>query len=125
MSIFGQSADQVFASDTLDGGAISTAGTGSNPSGSSWTDRIFSTGTDFVSQFLDYQAQSRLLEEQTKYKLAEQQQRQMLGIAEMPQNVNASPMPLAVPQGQVQAFGISPQMLMIGGLVLAAIVLTK
>ncbi len=125
MSIFGQSADSVFASDTLDGGAISTAGTPTAGNGSSGglVDRIFSTGSDYVSQFLDYQAQTRLLQEQTKYRLAEAQQAQMLGLAETTQNTGANPQPLYVPQQQ--AIGISPNMLMIGGLLLAAIMLTN
>lgn len=119
MSLLGYDASTVFASDVLDAG---TAGTTSGSSSGSLTDRIFATGTDFVSQFLDYQAKTRLAEEQSKYQLAALQQKQILSTAEVPQNVGQQPMPLVVTSG---GSGINQNMLLLAGVALVAVMVLK
>jgi hypothetical protein len=118
MSTFGYSADDVFASKTLDAG---TAGTATGSSNGSLVDRIFATGTDFVSQFLDYQAKARLAQEQNKYQLAAMQQNQMMTTTEVPQNVGQNPMPLVVTSGG----GMNQNMLLLGAVALVAVLALK
>jgi len=105
--MFGASADDIFASDVLDASynAPSTTGTSGISSGS-LIDRVFATGSDFVSQFLDFQAAQRLQQEQFKYQLAAQQQAQMLGTTEVPQNVSVQPTPIYVPASSDSFGGI-------------------
>jgi hypothetical protein len=112
------------SSGTLDGGYGST--TGVDNTNVSWTDRIFSTGTDFVSQFLDYQAKTRLAEEQYKYQLAANNQQSILGTAEVPQNVQAAPIGITYPVQQQQTIaGLDRNMVLIGVLGLVAYLAIK
>lgn len=127
MSIFDISADDFFYSPTLDGGYgspdLSTTGA-SNPNDVSWTDRIFATGTDFVSQFLDYQAKTRLAQEQYKFQLAANQQQSVLGTAEVPQNVQAATVGINYQQPQTIA-GLDKNMVLFGVVALVAYLAIK
>lgn len=119
----GLSGNDVFGSGSSSTG---TAGTGENPSGASWVDRIFSTGTDYLSTYIDYAAQAELRRADSKFKIAEIQQEQLLTNVEVPNNVGATPDVVYIPDNDGSTtYGISKEMLMIGLVLVVAIAVSK
>lgn len=93
MGIFGDlTGDQVFGTGATTGGVSDTAWTGG--AGTSWVDRVFSTGTDFVSQYVDFAAKQALARQNNSFQLAAMNQANLIGNTELPQNVGAQVMPL-------------------------------
>ena len=111
----GQTGNDVF------GSGLSTAGTGANPNGISWTDKIFGTITDFGTSYLSGLGQGSL--DNLAIKNAARNQAGMLGYTELPQNVGASPVQTYMPAPATS--GIDKNTLLIAAAVVAVLVLVK
>lgn len=87
-SIFGNTnGDAVFGGGG-GGGNVATQ-TGNYSTGNGWADRLFNTGQDIFSQFLDVKKDQWLIDERTKLLQAQNQQMKMLGTVEQPVQTNA------------------------------------
>ena len=123
MGIFSDlDANDVFGSTGSGGG---TAGTGTNPNNISWTDKIFSTATDFGTQYLDILGRGELQKKAFDY--AAVNQARTLNTVEAPQNIGAAPAQTYLPTSSGSGGSGMPSQstLLIGAALLAAVVLLK